>query len=80
MSSRLIRKMEDVQDGVQAAVAASLKGHEGNMYVRGLSTEGWDGGYQQALRDVQAFIGGYTNVNSRYCELWRGHPKRRKKT
>ncbi|QYW02781.1 hypothetical protein CPT_Marzo_263 [Stenotrophomonas phage Marzo] len=79
MSVRLTRKIEDVHEGVQAAMAGLLKGQEGNMYARGLSTEGWNGGYQQALRDVQAYIQGYHNCGSRYVELWKAPTKRRKR-
>ncbi|UMO77214.1 hypothetical protein SmaMPs15_000063 [Stenotrophomonas maltophilia phage vB_SmaM_Ps15] len=77
MGRRLINKIEDVIQDVQGEIARDLVGHEDNMYARGQSTEGWQGGYQQALRDVIAYINGYTNINSRHNKHWKGKARRR---
>lgn len=75
MSAKLVRKLEDVCEGVRETVGRDIDGR--GMYARGLSTEGWDGGYQQALRDVIAHLGGYSNVGSRYRSLWDAPTKRK---
>lgn len=39
-------------------VEFDMRGHAGGMYGRGLASEGYLGGYQQALRDVSALLRG----------------------
>lgn len=42
---------------------------QNSLYSRGLSSEGYDGGYMQALQDVLLFMNG--NIpNSRYGYIW----------
>lgn len=71
MSKRLVKKMGDVIDAIRAEMRRDLVGQEDNMYARGLSTEGWVGGYIQALSDVTAFTQGYTNITTRFAKYWR---------
>lgn len=69
---KLRKKIDRVQEGVRQEMAKELSSHAHSMYARGLSTEGYNGGYQQALRDVLAHIGGFTDCNSRHCRHWEG--------
>lgn len=54
-------------------VTAEISQRGDGKYARGLSTEGYSGGYQQALRDVELLLNG-TMPNTRdywddYCHL-----------
>lgn len=42
----------------QVRLQAEMRGHGEGKYARGLSSEGWAGGYAQALRDVDALLRG----------------------
>lgn len=43
-----------------------------SMYSRGLSSEGWSGGYAAALRDVQLVLNGVKPQTRDYWNDWRG--------
>lgn len=55
---------------VRAVVMAEISGNRGdgsNMYARGMSMEGFAGGYLQALDDVEAALThGYPSDHRRY--------------
>lgn len=73
MAKRLSTKIVEVRNGVNAKLAAehSHLGHVG----RGLQREGWNGGYLQALADVEAFLGGWTDGNGPYADLWKNNKR-----
>jgi len=41
-----------------------------NLYSRGLSREGYEGGYEQALMDVLLVLGGTKPNTRRYWDDW----------
>lgn len=57
MSKGIKRSLEKALDRVQADMAGNAG--RGGMYARGLSTEGYAGGYYQALLDVKAMLDGH---------------------
>lgn len=46
----------------------------GGLHARGLSGEGYAGGYLQALSDVLLALDGVVDGNSRYKEAWEMTP------
>jgi hypothetical protein len=42
----------------QEAALKSMGSHDGSMFARGLSSEGWVGGYLAALSDIEAVLSG----------------------
>lgn len=74
MSNRLIKKIGEVSESINAELSADIAGK--GMYARGLSTEGFIGGYLEALRDVQGFVHGYTNASNRFAKCWKEPPQK----
>lgn len=50
----VLRRIAAVREVVQAEITGSSK--DGGLYARGLSTEGFAGGYLQALDDIDGAI------------------------
>ena len=44
--------------------------NQDSLYSRGLSREGWNGGYEQALMDVLAFLNGVPPNDTRTKNWW----------
>lgn len=57
--------LRDLRRAYEAAEKAA-NSHSGDKYARGLASEGYAGGYLQALRDVEAALKGYSPSGSRY--------------
>ncbi len=49
----VLRRMARVREVVSASIAAN---REGGKYARGLASEGFDGGYLQALDDIEGAL------------------------
>jgi len=50
---------------VQGCVQAEMNMHAGDKYSRGMSSEGYAGGYLQAMRDLELFLGAGVEPNTR---------------
>lgn len=72
MSRKLVKRIGDVTEGVRASMHRDT--NRDCMFSRGMSTEGFNGGYLQALYDMQGFLNGYTNLGSRHEALWKAAP------
>lgn len=68
MSARDLRRLLKLaRENVDAEISDSAK--HGGKFARGLSSEGYAGGYRDALHDVEAILGGYMPTDSR--RYWR---------
>ncbi len=59
----ILRDLRKALDKIDVEITANAK--HGKI-ASALSTEGYAGGYRDALRDVDAALGGWPNSNSRY--------------
>jgi len=64
MSKGIQRLLSNALRNVEAEISVNARG--ASMYQRGLSGEGYAGGYRDAIHDVQAALRGLSNHNSRY--------------
>jgi hypothetical protein len=64
-----IKRLKSAQAKARAAIAS----HDGSKYARGLSNEGFDGGYLQALYDVEAMLT-HGTPGERKREFWDPNP------
>ena len=61
----VLKRIRQARERVAAEITASAS--RGGMYASGLANEGWAGGYQQALDDVDAALRhGYPNDPRHY--------------
>lgn len=66
--NKLRRQLHDVHDAVQRKMKATT---DSGLYGRGLSPEGYEGGYLAALSEVSAHLAGYCASGSgRHNEIW----------
>ena len=65
------RKIRRALDRISAEIA---RGNDGTLYRRGLSQEGWAGGYRQALWDIQLVLSGCHpgSAGRDYWNDWKG--------
>jgi hypothetical protein len=66
MSKKLIRTIDKAIGNVGKEIGANAKGS--SRFAAGLSTEGYAGGYLQALRDVKLLLAGVTPNTRGYWE------------
>lgn len=67
MAKGIKRKLNHVAQAVSKELAAQTD--QNSLYAKGLSSEGYQGGYRQALWDVlQALNGGVPN--GRFARYW----------
>ena len=59
----ILRDLRKAADVVDAEIRANASG---GRFVAGLSTEGYAGGYRDALSDVHAALSGYPSSTSRF--------------
>jgi len=64
MGKGILRDLEQAEKKVDAEITANARG--GGHIARGLSAEGFAGGYQAALRDVRGALTGFPPYDSRY--------------
>lgn len=69
MSKDIVRKVKRVFQAVQAEHRAQYEG--ASHVARGLSSEGYVGGYLQALSDVSLALNGVHPNTSRFARYWR---------
>lgn len=78
----VLKRIAAVREVVQAEITGH--GKDGDLYARGLSTEGFAGGYLQALDDVDgALVHGYPSDHRGYWAIADRNlaaPKTRKKS
>ena len=67
--SPLRKRLIAVQDRIAAHMTETYP--KDSRYGQGLHGEGWMGGYQQALRDVEAVLAGWEPNDSRSGRFWR---------
>jgi hypothetical protein len=65
-----------VAKAVNARIA--LKTDQSNLYSRGLSREGYDGGYLECLYDITSVLNDVPPNASQHSELWKEAIARRK--
>lgn len=70
MRSDVRKKIRSVSAGVNDKLAKQHADPSLDSIGRGTLREGYDGGYVQALYDVQGYLDGYTNSSSPHQELW----------
>lgn len=68
MAKGIKRKINHVVDAVSKEIAGQTD--QNNMYSRGLSGEGYRGGYRQALWDVLQALNGDV-PSGRFARYWR---------
>lgn len=57
MRSRdFLKRLKAARASVSAEIEGCARRDSGDMYARGLSSEGYAGGYRQALDDVEAML------------------------
>ncbi len=56
MANGIVRQLRRAQRAVRGEISANQE--SGNVFARGLSGEGFDGGYQAALSDVLLALNG----------------------
>jgi hypothetical protein len=72
-----LTRIQRAQDHIQAEI--SRWRDPNSMFSRGLSNEGFNGGYLEALRDVEAVLRG-NPPGQRFPEAWREpHPQQKTK-
>ena len=64
MVKGILWDLKQAHDKVAAEILANAK--RGGRFSAGLSAEGFAGGYQQALYDVEPALRGYPPFDSRY--------------
>ena len=68
MARGIIRRLRRASDRVRQEIL--LQAMDGGKYAGALSTEGWIGGYRQALRDVNAVLSGWEPNDPRTGSYW----------
>ena len=56
MAKGILKKIKIAEDNVNMLISCHSKG--GGLYAGGLASEGYNGGYLDALRDVQLLLRG----------------------
>jgi hypothetical protein len=66
---RVAKKIPEVILGINAILEKEREGTD--HFGRAMLREGYVGGYLQALQDVIAYQGGWTNSDGRFGNLWK---------
>lgn len=71
MARGIKRKIKRAIKQVQADITSYAENSGGDtFYTRGLSSEGWKGGYLQALYDIDVLLNGTMPSDRRSLEYW----------
>ena len=60
MAAGIVKKIRNALDAVNRQIRGYISSSDGNYVARGLSGEGYDGGYRDALHDVIQALNGST--------------------
>lgn len=60
--AKLLKRLDKAAKAVEREISANA---QGGKFASGLANEGWAGGYQQALRDVDALHAYLVNAHNR---------------
>lgn len=69
MTKGIKRKLNKVTQKVRKRINDSTD--RDSLYSRGLSVEGYNGGYIQALSDVRLVLDGIHPNSSRFADFWK---------